>query len=249
MNARKVKFFLGDTELSGYLIEGLGYRLSKTEVSTLCGFDKRRLSELLEKKVAQSLMPHGLEVVRISTEEGKIDGISITDACTIAVIALTSNYEKAVCLAGAAIAEVLERRLDQAFQVKRTEEERNERFKTRAEEIFSRHFYTDVIQEWVRVHRPNANPAEAQRYYIQASDGLNRRLFGKTSKEIKAHFKLKPSEAIRDFLPAETLRLIGQIERTVGMMVQTSGGKPFDVMCDLLPQLGITEPNPTLLGK
>jgi hypothetical protein len=75
-------------ELSGFLMPDGTIRLSKTDVSNHLGCDKRRLSQLLEKKVAQTLLPHGLEVVPIATETGKIQTISISDFCTLAVIAV-----------------------------------------------------------------------------------------------------------------------------------------------------------------
>jgi hypothetical protein len=76
---------VGDQEIGGYLMPDGEVRLSKKQVCEILGIAPKRLSQLLEKKVALTLMPQGLTVVRISTENAKIDSISIDDFCNYSI--------------------------------------------------------------------------------------------------------------------------------------------------------------------
>lgn len=229
---------VGDILVSGYLMPDGSRKLSKSDAVTLIGCDKRRLSQLLEKKVAQTLLPQGLGVVPTPTETGKIDAISIPDFCTLCVIALTSGYEKAIAFAGASMVEVIERRFDEAVGVVRTEEERNQRFVVRRDGIISRHFWTDCIDQYCKTNEVSDNYKKW--VYIHVSDYLNKALFGKTSKEIRDHYDIG-DRSPRDYFPAETLKIVDTIEKATALRVSQTGSEPKQALKDVVALLGVEQ--------
>ena len=232
IKAVRYNFTVADTLLSGYLMPDGSCRLSKTDAVTLIGCDKRRLSQLLEKKVAQTLLPQGLGVVRIPTESGKIDAISISDFCNLCVIALTSGYDQAIAFAGASMAEVIERRFDAAVGIIRSEEERNERFVIRRDGIVSRFFWTDTLDAYIASH--DVSDAYKRFIYINVSDAVNKAILGTTAKKYRESLGLPDGVSARDYLTTEQLKQIDTIEKAAGMRVKRDGLCPKQALKDVI---------------
>ena len=235
-NAIRTTILLGDIEIEGYQMPNGEYRLSKTDAIKVIGCDKRRLSELQEKKVAKILMPQGLEVVRISTDSGRIDAITVQDFCNLCVVALTSGYEQAIAFAGASVAEAIERRLDEQFGIIRNEQERNERFIMRRDGIVSRHFWTDCIDAYIKNNEVSDN--YRRWIYVNVSDMVNKSILGSTAKQYRESLGLPEGVSTRDYLTTEQLKRIDTIEKAAGMRVERDGLCPKQALKDVISLIG-----------
>lgn len=238
IKAVRYEFQVGKRDISGYLMPDSSYRLSKSDACNLLGCDKRRLSQLLEKKVALALMPQGLTVVRAATKSSAIDTISFSDFCTLAVVALTSGYEDAIAFAGASILEVMESRMDQAVGLERTIQERNERFQIRFDGILSRHFWTDSISEYIKTH-PDLSENYKRWVFHNVSDTVNLALFGLTAKKVREHYQLENGMSVREVLGSRTLKLIDTIENAAATRVLETDSEPKQAIKDVIHLLGI----------
>jgi hypothetical protein len=83
--------------------------------------------------------------------------------------------------------------------------------------------------------------------YVNVSDSVNRALFGKSAKQVREHYGLRPGDSIREFLPTESLKLIDTIEKASGVMVQNNDICPKQAIKDVVALLGI-EPDNARLG-
>jgi hypothetical protein len=210
---------VGDQEIGGYLMPDGEVRLSKKQVCEILGIAPKRLSQLLEKKVALTLMPQGLTVVRISTENAKIDSISIDDFCNFSTVALTSGYEKAIGFAGASMARTIEQSLLSEFGIIQTKTEANERFIARKDSILQRHFWTDSIKWYIEQH-PELSDNSKKFLYPNVSNALNQALFGMSAKEIRILLDMSASENVRDCIAPSLLPDVAFIEKYAATRVK-----------------------------
>jgi hypothetical protein len=96
----------------------------------------KRIAELRELEIAQTLYPQGFQEsdsVKVENGTKPIKWCSIEDAPKYWMLAATRGNVKATALVAACVAEALERRLDAAFGVVRTEQERNDRMEARVD--------------------------------------------------------------------------------------------------------------------
>ena len=139
IKATRATILLGDIELDVFQLPDGKYFLSLTQIAESIDLDKKRLSELRELKLAQSLYFEGFrksENVKVEGGTKPVSMISLDDVSKYWTLAAfqTQNL-KAISLLAASQAEALERRADAAFNVIRSEEERNQRHIIRRDSI------------------------------------------------------------------------------------------------------------------
>lgn len=145
--AQAITVRMYDQDVLAYLMPDGSIRLSKKNVCDLYGVPYRRLSQLIEKKVAETLLPEGLEVVRIATDDAKIDAISLTDAATLAVLALTSGYSKATVWAVGSMIEAFTQLVESAAGIEVSQARQAARINLRLASLDTRKSYTDLLKD------------------------------------------------------------------------------------------------------
>ena len=68
---------LGDIELEGFLMPDGTQLMSKSQACKAIDLEQKRLSQLMELKEVQTLVPQGLKVIRISSDNARIDGLTL----------------------------------------------------------------------------------------------------------------------------------------------------------------------------
>ena len=148
IKSKQVQIQLGNIFLDVFQLPSSEYRLSKKQTCDVVDLNRKRLSELFEKKSLQSLLGEGrslsefvvkakLQIENGSTSNETYDLVPISFATALW---LETGSLIGKQLAYAAILESIERRADAAFGVVRKEEERNNWFTFRMEQskIFRR---------------------------------------------------------------------------------------------------------------
>lgn len=240
IKAERAEIKIGEFELEVYQMPDGKYRFSKTLAAEAIEESPKRVSEFLNGKKVQSLMPQGLDVSEIPAKE--INSTVTAKTWSLEYVAFywqmkSKTNAKAEALSVACIAESLERRADAAFNIKRTEEQRNIRFQTRMEGILSRNFWTDTVDAYLnKVDYPRG---ERWKVYATISDLVNLRLFGLTANHIKSYMMLPPNARTRDFLPTETLKLVDTIERAAAVRLENNDTVPTQALKDVINLLGL----------
>lgn len=170
VKATRATFKLGDITLDGYQMPDGCYKLSVTQAAKACNLDHQRLAQIWAKKSLKALLPEGLKVPQtyVKAHVETLDGIrqaSLIDLKYVPLLWMECNTPEGKALAYACIVESLERRLDAAFAVERTEEERNTAFTSRVEMV--KHWAVEHIEaskqagQWLpRKWHPEATNAE-----------------------------------------------------------------------------------------
>jgi hypothetical protein len=245
--ATRATITLGDIELDVFQLPDGKYFLSLTQVAESIGIPLKRMSEIRELNMAQTLYPEGFslsEKVKVEGGTKPVNIISLDDTSKYWTLAAfqTQNL-KAMALLAASQTEALERRADTAFGKVRDEEERNQRLITRRDSILNRTFWTDCIEDYIKSHDVSDNYKKF--IYINVSDYLNKALFGLTSKQLREHYGCGDYSP-RDWLPSSTLKLVETVEKATAVRVKKTDSCPKQAIKDVVSLLGI-EPDTNLL--
>jgi hypothetical protein len=106
----------------------------------------------------------------------------------------------------------LEQLFSDAFGIKFEKEERQEFLKQRQEGKVVRRTWTDAVKDWITAHEDELTDNDKKFVWVHISDGLNKGLFGRTSKQLKQDWKLKPNQQIRDYMSVQELKYVEDIE-------------------------------------
>lgn len=237
VKATRTVIQLGNKEIEGFQLPCGKYKLSQSSTTLAVGKPPKRMVELTRSEAGQSLLTLGFEKgLKVAVENSKpVTLVTLEVAFQFWVLELSIGNLDALALVSACGIESIERRLDTAFGVIRSEQERNERFKIRQLSILSRHFWTDCIDLYCRTN--DVSEDYKKWIYIHVSDTLNRRLFSKTSKEIREFYDIGENSP-RDYFPAETLRQVEALEKSVATRVKNTNSEPLQALKDLIGFMG-----------
>lgn len=239
VKAAKATILLGNIELDCLQFPDGSYHFFINQLNEELGI---KASDSTGKKYLQPLLEANPNRVNKASVEGiksHLKTLSIDLVSEAIGIYATLGNQKCIAVAIACISEALERRADKAFNVIRTEQEINERFKTRQLSILSRTFWTDCIDAYVK--RRGLDDGYSKFIYANVSNYLNKALFGKTSKEIRDYYGVG-NNSPRDYFPSETLRCVEAIERATALRVLNTNSEPLQALKDVVAYLGYTEP-------
>jgi hypothetical protein len=236
IKAIKATIILGDIDLDVYQLPDGQYFLSLTQVAETIDMPLKRMSQIRELKMAQTLYPQGFRMSEKVKVEGGTKPVTIISLDDVAkywtLAAFQTQNAKAMSLLAASQAEALERRADTAFGIKRAEEERNDRYVIRKDGIVSRHFWTDVIDQYMKTHEVSENYRSF--VYRHVSDMVNQAVLGMTAKQFRATLDAPNSAPIRDYLTTEQLKQIDTIEKAAGMRVTRDDLCPKQALKDVI---------------
>jgi hypothetical protein len=229
VRAVAAKILVGNIELDGYQMPDGEYRLSKKQCCEMVGLDRKRLSQICEKKELKALLGEGKSLSQL-TIKSKAEGNNATldlIPLNLAVL-LWSEVDAGKTLVLACAIEPIERRLDAAFGVKRTESERNERVQARSKGQVVRRSITDSIKDYIDTHEVSDN---YKRFiYSNVSDVLNRWVLGCSAKTALVALKLGDKAVLRDHLEAKTLAALAYAEQFCMKLIDHKGMEPLEAM-------------------
>ncbi len=237
IKAIRANIKLGDIEIEGYQMPNGEYKVSQQTF-------KNTLDSLIGNSTGKKYLKPILEASSSIVRGVKIDGYNRpivmygleTFSDVVAVYAQLGN-QKAIAILVACVAESLERRFDTAFNIHRTEEERNQRFSIRFDGILSRNFWTDSIAEYLKTHEVSDN--YKRWIFVTVSDTVNLALFGMKAKQVRDCYNLRDGDSIREVLPAKTLKLIDTIENAAATRVTQTDSEPKQAIKDVIHLLGV----------
>lgn len=237
IKAIKATIKLGNTDLDVFQLPNGEYAWAAKHITDAIQIRHSRVAQISATKQAQSLIGQGLEVADFSPKKlifdgGRASGYSTEIAFFVWQYEAIKGNELAQSLVFACGAESLERRADAAFNIKRSEEERNQRFVSRRDGILSRSFWTDCIDTYLQT---NSVSKHYKKYiYSLVSDQVNKAILGSTAKEYRESLGLPKGISTRDYLTTEQLKQIDTIEKAAGMRVTKNNVDPNQAIKDVI---------------
>ena len=134
---------IGSLTVDGFMLPDGSYRMSQTQAAECVGLKVQNISDFLRSKAFKALAGEGYtpQISEIEPAEEQLRGQARINALPLAVVRkywLWQSHrgnKQALALVDALMAETLERRFDEAFNVTRTETERNELLSQRVQEL------------------------------------------------------------------------------------------------------------------
>lgn len=145
VTATRATIKLGSIELDAYQMPDGCYKLSVSQAAEAANLYHKRVGQIFEKKGLKALLPEGLVVgntyikAKVETSKG-LRQASLIDLKYVSLLWANCGTVEGQALVSACLMETLERRCDDAFAVKVTEEERNVRFEGNRLEFIEKRF-------------------------------------------------------------------------------------------------------------
>lgn len=140
--ARRAIIQLGNIEVEGFQLPDGSYRMSQSQTAEIVGKDESNARKFLSSKGVKALLGKAYTPGKIEVEPGdQIRGQTRINALPLAVVSAFWVWEcsrgnkRALALVMAMTLETLERRFDAAFDVERSEAERNQRLTERLAQV------------------------------------------------------------------------------------------------------------------
>jgi hypothetical protein len=162
---------IGPLEVEGFMLPDGTYAMSQTQAAELVGLTERNAREFLQSKALKSLLGEGYTPAiseEIEADPNQLTGASRIKPLPLEVVSVywlwqaSRGNKTAVSLCVALLTETLERRFDAAFQVDRTEAERNDRLTQRLQTLERDLAALGDAYAWPDVQRDHIAALEAQ---------------------------------------------------------------------------------------
>lgn len=195
------------------------YYLSQTQVAETIGEHRMSVSRFLEGNEAKSLLGNDIKCHKMPFEGGRTP-ISVVPPMVCSLYWLhysNRGNPKAKALAAACIVEALERRIDRAFEVVLTEEQRDERFQERLHGMEIRKDACRHLSEWMRTPTGEHDCKDMKPHDVYAwlTNAVYFHVFGKTAQQLRDEFGIPKNHTVRDYSDTYGLREIAWAEDRV----------------------------------
>ena len=138
---------IGSFEVDGFMLPDGSYRMSLSQVAECVELAPRNAFDFLRSKAFKTLMGEGftVSISEIESDEDRARGQSRIRALPLEIVSVYWSWQShkgnktAFALVTALLTESLERRFDQAFDITRSEDERNQRISERMVEQLETH--------------------------------------------------------------------------------------------------------------
>lgn len=228
-----IQIELGDRELNCLQLPNGDYAVAAFQILEFFGIDNVQNNASRDvKRILGKDSDNVILSVKTDIRPRALPVLNLTQVGLVALqLAFKGNKEAQAYLV-ACQAESLERRIDLALGVIRQEQERNERFIARRDAVLQRHYWVDTIK-WYLDNHPELSDNYRKFIYPNVSDKLNKALFGKTAKQIRAELDMDKSEAVRDCINPEYLPDIQFLEKYSATRVR-QGLNPYQAIDEAL---------------
>ena len=234
IKATRATIQLGDIELDVFQMPSGEYRYSMTQAFISIaddGYDTKqaakRYIEIIKAKSVQHLVGRGfnsIESISVAGDKSRVKTISQTDVSIFWLCAATLGHTKAFALLSACALESLERRADTAFNIARTEEERNDRLAARLKGKLTRRTLTDAIKDYIDRNN-QLSPNYKKWIYANCSDQINTFVLGRKAKQLKSQFSIKQ---IREACNTKQLKELDLVEELICREIEEGGLEPLE---------------------
>ena len=228
IKATRATIRLGDIELDVFQMPDGEYRMSQSQVLRSIEIEAKRYTQIRDSKEAQTLALKEIEHYPIVLENGsRANTLSIFDVPKVWRVCskLNRGNQKILdCLLDACLLEALERRADTAFNVIRTEQERNDRLAARMKGKLTRRTLTDAIKDYI--DRNNQLSANYKKWiYANCSDQINTFVLGRKANQLKSQFSIKQ---IREACNTKQLKELDLVEELICREIEEGGLEPLE---------------------
>ena len=225
---------LGDIELDVFQLPDGTYRYDYQFLADIIGRDKTILSNKKSPYALQNIL--GKDKTEWNTKLGGISKgytyNSISSSSLLKVFSVFSSlgHENVVNLLLACAEEALERRADSAFNVVRSEEERNSKLAARIQGKQTRRKLTDAISDWLDNEENDASENSRKFMYSNCSDSLNNIVLGYKARVAKEILGVSEHSLLRDYLPMAAISELDAVERLACILIDEDNMNPVDAV-------------------
>lgn len=219
IKASRATIALGDIPLEVFMLPSGEYRLSEVQVTESVDKTSGYVRDFLKGKAPEAASWKDYTVKKIGIEKdhvgrgaSRINAIPIELAVAFWTKEAVAGNSKAARLLGACAIESIERRADQAFNVQRTESERQALMKVRVEGKGVRRELTDAIADYIKRH-PELSDNRRKFMFINVSQQVDKKVFGRVAHQLASDLGVA-AEKLRDALTAAELRLVTELENS-----------------------------------
>lgn len=150
IKAKRVPIYLGSIELSVFQLPDGSYLLSQTEVADVVDINESTFRGFLKSTTPEALPYKGYKFAKVkdsSTIGRPANGTPINLAVAFWARQALQGNESAIRLLAASAVETVETRADKAFGVKRTDEDRNQRFESSFKSVIASYPETFALSQ------------------------------------------------------------------------------------------------------
>lgn len=228
--AQRAAIAIGNISINVYMLPDGSYRLAGRNITDAIEARPGSLTEKMGVKSLKDLPSNGLSLYEKSSIKSVTGESFIPVSIDIAVqywrMMDKAGNELAGALIDALIAESIERRADAAFGKIRSEEEYNERIKSRMASKIARRSLTDAIADYIERH-PELSDNTKRWLYKNATDKQYKLLFNKTCKQLIAQ---RGTESLRDtFTTLENITITG-LEDLSSRLIDSKDINPMEAI-------------------
>jgi hypothetical protein len=230
IKASRVTILLGEIPVNVYQMPDASYRLSGRNVTDAIGEDHNTLARFYGVKSLKDLPGAGLERDKISAgkEGSPFIPVVIEDATRFWFDRSKKGNALAGAIVEAALIEAIERRADKAFGKARSEEEYNDRFKSRMDGILTRRSLTDAVRDYMMDH-PELSENAIKFMYSNITDATYRSIFGRSCKKLESDLHVERHK-LRDALTVKELNHLNAFEDLATRLIDEHGYTPTDAV-------------------
>ncbi|MBW4541257.1 MAG: hypothetical protein KME43_19275 [Myxacorys chilensis ATA2-1-KO14] len=226
IKATRVSISLGAISLNGYQMPDGSYRLAGRNVTDAIDVQHKSLGEVMGVKSLKQLPGADLAWGNIKADTGEsFVPVALEDASKYWLQMALKGNQKAAAITEACLVEALERRFDEAFNIVKSEAERNLLFKARTQGIQTRRSWSDAVKDWVVKKGLTKNP-KGIHCYRNATEKLYKLCFGLSCKQMKLQF----GENCRDNLSEADLRFLDLVETLAMFLIDQFNAYPVDAV-------------------
>lgn len=211
-------------------VEGLqlpdgGYAMGVSQVARLFLFDTTHASRTIKTILGKDFV---LAKVKSGLNPKPVNILYLEQVKIVARTLDRQGNELATSFIDACLQEALERRFDEAFNIKRTERERNDLILTRVQGKVARRKLTDAIRDYLARH-PEVSDNHRHWMYSNASEAVNLVVFKKKAKKLSEEMGVS-SKDLRSHFDISYLNLILEVEDTAMRLIDKMDIDPIDAI-------------------
>jgi len=217
--AARTIIFLGDISLEVFMLPDGKYRLSQTQAAESIEKGEISFRRFLTSGSAEAVPYKEFRSDKISIEGNniKINAVPISLAVAYWTKQAVSGNVLAARIRGACATESIECRADVAFNIQRTEEDRNERMAARIRGKQIRRRLTDAIAAYIERHS-ELSENDRKWLFVNASQRVILAVFGRKAAKLAEDLKTE-RDRLRDALTPEELLLLQEVEDTAVRLI------------------------------
>lgn len=216
----------GNTSIEGLMLPDGSFAVGISQLVDLNLIPPNRSLKQLEALLDKRFQSH--QKVKSELHPKAVNTISLIEFEEVIVRLALKGNEAAIQLTLALVGLSLTQLFSDAFGVRFEGEDRQNYLIERMKSKQQRRTLTDAIQDYIFRNEPSENYCKF--IYSNVSDCLNRKVFGKASKDLREEKGIASNELLRDSFTVDELYEIGHIENMAMKLIDRRGVEPLEAM-------------------